>query len=170
MKVENLEIGKAYVHKNAECLVLDQLPVWHNNNTYVFVDPKEPQLNIQYLKAEDVNNFITELEIEKPEVPNFRPDHYTSLPFKLDEVQETIAENCFRAFSHLRLCFSCLLGLPYGGFKMTRKNYFNAMLQGSLIMGLNQTYGEHPVMGWITKLVLLMFIIICIYVNLRDDD
>lgn len=97
MKVENLEIGKAYVHKNAECLVLDQLPVWHNNNTYVFVDPKEPQLNIQYLKAEDVNNFITELEIEKPEVPNFRPDHYTSLPFKLDEVQETIAENCFRA-------------------------------------------------------------------------
>lgn len=97
MKVENLEIGKAYVYKNAECLVLDQLPVWHNNNTYVFVDPKEPQLNIQYLKAEDVNNFITELEIEKPEVPNFRPDHYTSLPFKLDEVQETIAENCFRA-------------------------------------------------------------------------
>ena len=97
MKVENLEIGKAYVYKNAECLVLDQLPVWHNNNTYVFVDPKEPQLNIQYLKAEDVNNFITELEIEKPEVLNFRPDHYTSLPFKLDEVQETIAENCFRA-------------------------------------------------------------------------
>lgn len=37
------------------------------------------------------------LEIEKPEVPNFRPDHYTSLPFKLDEVQETIAENCFKA-------------------------------------------------------------------------
>ena len=97
MKVENLEIGKAYVYKNAECLVLDQLPVWHNNNTYVFVDPKEPQLNIQYLKAEDVNNFITELEIEKLEVLNFRPDHYTSLPFKLDEVQETIAENCFRA-------------------------------------------------------------------------
>lgn len=97
MKVENLEIGKAYVYKNAECLVLDQLPVWHNNNTYVFVDPKEPQLNIRYLKAEDVNNFITELEIEKPEVPNFRPDHYTSLPFKLDEVQETIAQNCFKA-------------------------------------------------------------------------
>lgn len=53
---------------------------------------------------------------------------------------------------------------------MTRKNYFNAMLQGSLIMGLDQTYGEHPVIGWITKLVLLMFIIICIYVNLRDDE
>lgn len=34
---------------------------------------------------------------EKQEVPNFRPDHYTSLPFKLDEVQETIAENCFKA-------------------------------------------------------------------------
>ena len=35
--------------------------------------------------------------MEKQEVPNFRPDHYTSLPFKLDEVQETIAQNCFRA-------------------------------------------------------------------------
>ena len=35
--------------------------------------------------------------MEKQEVPNFRPDHYTSLPFKLDEVQETIAENCFKA-------------------------------------------------------------------------
>lgn len=97
MKVENLEIGKVYVYKNAECLVLDQLPEWHNNNTYVFVDPEQPQINIQYLEEEDVNDFITELEIEKPEVPNFRPDHYTSLPFKLDEVQETIAENCFKA-------------------------------------------------------------------------
>ena len=34
---------------------------------------------------------------EKQEVPNFRPDHYTSLSFKLDEIQETIAENCFKA-------------------------------------------------------------------------
>lgn len=94
MKIEDLRLGKVYLYKDTECLRLDQLPIWHNNNIYVFVDPEQPQLNIQYLEAEDVNNFITELKIEKQEVANFRPDHYTSLPLnqmKYKRLQRRIA-------------------------------------------------------------------------------
>lgn len=65
MRSEDLIQGKIYVYKNTKCLVLDQLPSWENGNAYVFVDDLEPQLDIQYLGKEAVNDFITELEIEK---------------------------------------------------------------------------------------------------------
>lgn len=65
MRSEDLIKGKIYVYKNTKCLVLDHLPSWENGNAYVFVDHLEPQLDIQYLNKEAVNDFITELEIEK---------------------------------------------------------------------------------------------------------
>lgn len=52
---------------------------------------------------------------------------------------------------------------------MKVKDHFNAMLFGFLIMGLDRSYGEDPVMGWITKSVIVLFIITCFYVNLRDQ-
>ena len=99
MKPKDLVIGKVYVYDNAECLVFDKFPSsgCFRLSTFKFQTVGVPNPKPRWLNAEAVNDLITELEIEKPEVPNFRPDHYTSLPFKLDEVQETIAENCFKA-------------------------------------------------------------------------
>jgi len=53
---------------------------------------------------------------------------------------------------------------------MKARDHFNAMLQGSLIMGLDRAYGEDPVMGWITKSLVFLFIGVCLYVNLKGDE
>jgi hypothetical protein len=99
MKLENLVIGKVYIYKDKTPVVFDKFPEKGMKGipVYKFCYLESPERPSIYLNDESVKSFITELEIEKPEVSNFRPDHYTSLPFKLDEVQETIAENCFKA-------------------------------------------------------------------------
>lgn len=98
MKIEELEIGKIYIYRNTEPLVFKHYPSSSCSGFSSFkFETIEAKPKAIYLDHQAVNNSITEVKAEKPEVPNFRPDHYTSLPFKLDEVQETIAENCFKA-------------------------------------------------------------------------
>lgn len=104
MKPEDLVVGKVYIYKDKTPVVFDKFPEKGMKGIPVYKFcylevPKRPvlYLSVIYLDEESVKSFITELEIEKTEVHNFRPDHYTSLPFKLDEVQETIAGNCFKA-------------------------------------------------------------------------
>jgi hypothetical protein len=53
---------------------------------------------------------------------------------------------------------------------MKARDHFNAMLQGSLIMGLDRAYGEDPVMGWVTKSLLIMLFVAFLYVNLKGDE
>jgi TM2 domain-containing membrane protein YozV len=53
---------------------------------------------------------------------------------------------------------------------MKIRDHFNAMLRGALIIGLDRAYGEDPVMGWITKSLVFLFIGACLYVNLKGDE
>jgi hypothetical protein len=53
---------------------------------------------------------------------------------------------------------------------MNRRNLFNAMMIGVLIMGLDKSYGTDPVLGWVTKSLLIMLFVAFLYVNLKGDE
>jgi hypothetical protein len=74
MKPEDLVLGKVYVYDNTECLVFDKFPSsgCFGLETFKFQTVGVPNPKPRWLNAEAVNDLITELEIEKPEVSNFR--------------------------------------------------------------------------------------------------
>jgi hypothetical protein len=53
---------------------------------------------------------------------------------------------------------------------MNRRNFFNAMMVGAFIMGLDRSYGADPVLGWATKSLLIMLFVAFLYVNLKGDE
>jgi hypothetical protein len=52
---------------------------------------------------------------------------------------------------------------------MNRRNLFNAVMTGVLIMGLDRSYGADPVLGGATKSLLIMLFVAFLYVNLKGD-
>lgn len=136
MKIEELEIGKIYIYRNTEPLVFKHYPSssCFGLSSFKF-ETIEAKPKAIYLDHQAVNNSITEVKAEKPEVPNFRPDHYTSLPFKLDKVQETIAQNCFKATTDEADAYS-FAECQVAAYVKKRKPYWIELMLILILFGL----------------------------------